>query len=111
MPRLQGNDIGRVMIELQVGELRFHDPEQVRFWISEMLRQQIGSDLSVKTSIRVIKPELRCKCGFSGPADIAEADHELAHHGVYDPECPKCGSADCEIEHGNECQIKSVRFS
>ncbi len=111
LKRLGGKKAGSIEIELGVGQLRFHDPEQVGFWIREILKKEIGKDVKVRTSIEVIKPELRCGCGFKGEAELEGGSHELAHHGVYEMRCPKCGSADAEVEHGDECVIKKVVVS
>lgn len=109
--KLKGKPVKEIEIDLEVGQLRFHDPGQVKFWIKEILKKEIGENLKVKTSIRVIKPDIRCKCGFKGPAGSVKTTAELAHHGIYEMKCPKCGSQDVEIEKGNECLLRGVRFS
>jgi Zn finger protein HypA/HybF involved in hydrogenase expression len=111
LKRLGGKKAESIEIELGVGQLRFHDPEQVSFWINEILRKETGSDVKVRTSIEVIKPEISCGCGFKGAADPDGSSRELAHHGIHEMRCPSCGSPDAEIEHGDECVIRAVRFS
>ena len=99
-----------IEIDLGVGQLRFHDPEQVKFWIDEILKKEIGPGLEVRTRIDVIEPGIRCKCGFKGPAGSVKTSDELAHHGIYEIKCPGCGSHDVEIVKGNDVFIKDVRL-
>ena len=109
--KLEGKTAKRIEIDLGVGKLRFHDTGQVSFWINEILKKEFGPGLKVKTTIEVIEPGISCECGFLGPAGSIEISDELAHHGIYEIECPKCGSHEIEIEKGNECLIREVRVS
>ena len=97
-------------IDLSVGRLRFHDPEKVRFWINEILNKENGPGLKVTTSIEVIEPSIKCQCGFEGTAGSIDTSEELAHHGIFEIECPECGSHEVEIQHGNEVSIRDVRI-
>ncbi len=108
--RLGGKAAKEIEIDLDVGHLRFHDPKQVKFWINEILKKEIGQGLRIKTNINVIKPGIKCKCGFKGMTDPVKTTEELAHHGVYEVKCPRCGSPDVEIEKGNECILRCVRI-
>jgi Zn finger protein HypA/HybF involved in hydrogenase expression len=110
LKKLKGKKIKGIEIDLDVGMLRFHDPEQVKFWIKEILRKEMGEGLDVRTSIKVIKPGIKCGCGFKGTTNSVETTEELAHHGVYEIKCPKCRSLDVEVKHGNECLIRSIRL-
>lgn len=109
--KLKGKAAKSIEIDLGVGQLRFHDTEQVSFWIIEILKKEYGSGLKVKTKIEVIEPSIECECGFVGPVGSVDTSDELAHHGIYDIVCPECGSNEIEIEKGNECLIREVRIS
>jgi Zn finger protein HypA/HybF involved in hydrogenase expression len=100
-----------IEIDLALGFLRFHDPEQVRFWIEEMLKEELGRDLKVNTSISVIEPEIACVCGFRGKPERIETEEGLSHHGIFEMHCPRCGSHDVDAEHGSECLLRSVKIS
>ena len=108
---LKGKVPKELGIELEVGKLRFHDTEQVKFWIDEILRKEIGKGLRVNTSISVIEPSIRCECGYEGGAGDAHTDSELSHHGIFEIKCPKCGSPDTTIKNGKECQLRRLSFS
>ncbi len=96
-------------LELEVGKLRFHDTEQVEFWIAEMLRKEIGKGIQVRTSISIVEPTIRCECGYEGSAD-GITDNDLSHHGIFEVRCPKCGSMETSIKNGKECRIVNLSF-
>lgn len=108
---LKGKVPKRLDIELELGKLRFHDPEQVKFWIDEILRKEIGKDLVIKTSISVVEPVISCECGYEGGAGDSGTDSGLSHHGILEIRCPECGSPDNSIKNGNECNLRRVSFS
>lgn len=111
MKSLKGKVPGKLDIELELGKLRFHDPEQVKFWIDEMLRKEMGKDLEINTSISVIDPVITCGCGYEGRAGDDNTESGLSHHGILEIKCPECGSSDNSIKNGNECNLRRVSFS
>ena len=110
LKRAGGRKMREVEIDVSLGSLRFHDTGQVSFWLQEILRKDLGKGLLVKTNIDTIKPVIKCGCGFAGAVESAETAEELAHHGVFEMKCPRCGSGECEIEHGNECLVRRVKI-
>ena len=103
--------IREIEIGLDLGLLRFHDTEQVRFWINGILKKELGNSVKVKTRFNIIEPVIKCRCGFEGSVNSIKTDEELAHHGIFEIKCPKCKSAEISLEKGNECVISGLRFS
>ena len=106
--RIGSRKVSEIDVTLELGALRFHDHRQVRFWIRELVRKELGG-VRVRTAIREIKPEVSCACGFSGPLGDIERDDADAHHGICSIACPACGIMEVTIEKGNEFTIS--RFS
>jgi len=95
-------------IELVIGELTMLSPDQVEFWVRELLNGTIGQGAEVKVAVR--GPEVRCaKCGYEGA--VAVSDDPIYHLMAFTPACPECGAADLEIIAGNECMIRNIRAS
>lgn len=107
---LEGKDFSRIEIDLVVGELRFHDTEQVDFWIKELLKENFKKNIEVKTRIEVVKPKINCKCGYIGEVKSDNTHDELAHHGLLDLNCPQCNSHEIALEKGNECILKRITY-
>ena len=105
--RIGNRKVSEIDVTLELGSLRFHDPRQVRFWIRELVRKELG-DVRVRTAIREIRPEVSCTCGFRGALADHERDDEAAHHGTHLFACPACGSAEISIEKGNEFVISRI---
>jgi Zn finger protein HypA/HybF involved in hydrogenase expression len=101
----------RIEISMELGKLRFHDTSQVEFWLNELLKKELGEKLSVKADIKIIEPEIKCRCGYKGKVEDVSADEELSHHGVYVMNCPKCNSDDYELVSGNECRVLNVKVT
>lgn len=92
-------------INLAIGELTYLSPDQVRFWVGELLRGTIGEGAGVVIESR--RPQLRCAaCGYEG--EVAVEDDPIYHFTTMVPACPECGSAQVEVISGNECIIESV---
>ncbi|MBN2330552.1 MAG: hydrogenase maturation nickel metallochaperone HypA [Candidatus Aenigmarchaeota archaeon] len=111
MKSLRGKVPRRLDIELELGKLRFHDPEQVRFWIDEILKKELGNGLEIKTGISIIDPVIKCACGFEGVPEDSGTDPDLAHHVLLEVRCPECGSAETSVKNGNECRLSKLSFS
>ncbi len=106
--RIGRKKVSEIDVSLELGALRFHDHRQVRFWIRELVRKELG-DVRVRTSIREIEPEVSCPCGFRGAMAVHGKRGADGHHGTSGFACPSCGSADITIEKGNEFAI--IRLS
>ena len=92
-------------INLVIGELTFLSPDQIEFWIGELLRETIGEGAEVVIETR--RPQVRCaECGYEG--EVAVEDDPIYHFTSIVPACPRCGSAEVEVISGNECMIENV---
>ncbi len=109
--KLKGKRPKKIDIKMEVGKLRFHNTDQVEFWLNEILRKEFGDQLSVKADIKVIEPTIKCSCGYNGSVEDVHTDEEGSHHGIYEMKCPKCGSDEYELASGNECNIISVNVT
>ncbi len=100
-------DAKRVIeVELEVGQLSFLNPEQMRFAYGVLSKGTIleNSHLIITT----IEAHVRCKaCGFDGRPNYAD---DASYH-VSAPLflCPNCGSP-VEVLEGKGCIVKRVRL-
>jgi len=93
-------------IDLVIGELTLLSPDQMEFWVREMLRGTIGEGAEVRIEQR--GPQVRCKgCGYEG--DVEVSDNPIYHLMAFTPTCPRCGSTELEVVAGNECMIRNIR--
>ena len=93
-------------IDLSIGALTFLSPDQLGFWVREMLKGTIGEGAQVV--IETLPARLRCaECGFEGEAAIE--DDPIYHFTTLTPGCPECGAAQVEIIGGRECVVESLR--
>jgi Zn finger protein HypA/HybF involved in hydrogenase expression len=111
LKRLGGKRPEEIGIELVLGSLRFHDTEQVEFWLNEIMGRELGKSVKITLKARTAEPRIRCRCGYIGKVEDVGTTEELAHHGVYEMKCPKCGSKEYEITSGDECLLKKVTIS
>ncbi|MCD6495898.1 MAG: hydrogenase maturation nickel metallochaperone HypA [Candidatus Aenigmarchaeota archaeon] len=109
--KLRGKRPKSITVEMDVGALRFHDTTQVGFWLKELLRKEFGKKLRVSSKIGVLEAKIRCECGYEGPVEDIQTDHELMHQGIYTMKCPKCGSEDYELAQGNEIVLKKINVT
>ena len=78
-------------INLVIGELTFLSPDQVRFWVGELLKDTIGEGAEVV--IETQRPKVRCRaCGYEG--EVAVEDDPIYHYSTMVPACPECGSTE-----------------
>lgn len=98
-------------LKLEIGELTFLSPEQIRFWLKELFKGTLAQ--GVKIYIKKIFCLIRCKgCSYEGNMDLnmGLGDGSLSH--TYFPimKCPKCSSFSLEIKKGKECLVKQIRI-
>ena len=92
-------------IHLIIGEMSLLDPDQVRFWVSELLRGTIGEGAQVEIEMR--RARLRCSaCGYEGEVEVV--DDPIYHFTTMVPACPACAARDVEIVSGDECIIEGL---
>jgi hydrogenase nickel incorporation protein HypA/HybF len=91
---------------LEVGELTFLNPEQMRFCFNVLTENNILSD--AKLEISELKAEVECQsCGFTGPLDERP---EEDHFRIPRLSCPKC-QGEVKLLAGKECIIKSIKMN
>ncbi len=107
--KLKGQKVREIKLGIAIGALHFVDSEHAEFWLQQLLRKQFGDKLKTKISVEILKPEIKCGCGFQGAVEKFNATHEMAHAGLIEIKCPKCGSKEAEIVKGKECVIKEIK--
>lgn len=93
-------------IDIEIGELTFLNPEQVKFWLKEIFK---GSDAQeAEIHIRKVHSKTRCQdCRWRGRMNVK--DDPLYHTYFFIPKCPECGSYALTMEKGRECKVKRIR--
>ncbi len=95
-------------IDIEIGELTFLNPQQVKFWLREILRGTLAENAEVH--IRKIRSYVRCSdCGWRGR--VNDKGDPLCHTYLFYPRCSRCGSVSLEVESGRECRVKRIRAS
>lgn len=104
----EGNRARKVTaINLEMGELVFLNPEQVKFWLKELFRETIAKE--AKINIKNIKSLVRCpQCGYQG--EMKSEDDPIYHISYPSFSCPKCRSPQIEIERGRECLLRNIEI-
>lgn len=93
-------------VELVIGDLTFLSPDQIEFWVGELLRGTIGEGAEVVVESRAAR--IKCaSCGREGEVDVK--DDPFYHYTGVNPACPECGGSQVEIVAGRECMIQSLR--
>ena len=90
-------------VNLRVGEL--NEPRALHLWL-----KKLGGDefRSTKFKITRVPLSIKCKCGYSGKADLP-ADTHLPEPEVEIP-CPKCGEHEISLTSGRELEIIDVKL-
>ncbi|MHA1582944.1 MAG: hydrogenase maturation nickel metallochaperone HypA [Candidatus Baldrarchaeia archaeon] len=102
------NGVEKILeINLEVGQLTFLNPDQLKFALKVLSEDTIAQDAKIK--IEVIQPEIRCNnCKYTGKISYNGPEY----HAIYPVmflKCPKCGSTDVKITRGRECNIKNIK--
>lgn len=95
-----------IEVELDVGQLSFLNPEQMRFVYNVLSKGTILENSHL--IINIIDAHIRCEvCGFDGKPNYAD---DTSYH-ISTPLflCPVCGSP-VEVLDGKRCIIKRVRL-
>ncbi len=93
-------------IDIEIGELTFLNPEQVKFWLEEIFKGTNAEKAEIR--IRKVYSKTRCKdCRWRGRMNIK--DDPLYHTYFFISKCPKCGSYALAMEKGRECKVKRIR--
>ncbi len=102
------NGVEKILeINLEVGQLTFLNPDQLKFALKVLSEDTIAQDAKIK--IEVIQPEIRCNsCKYTGKISYNGPEYHAIYPVVF-LKCPKCGSTDVEITRGRECNIKNIK--
>jgi len=95
-----------IEVDVDVGQLTFLNPEQVRFWFQILTKDTIleGSRLVIEEREGVV----RCsQCGYEG--GFKYADDSAFHLRVPTLQCPQCDAL-VEIVDGKDCIVRRVRM-
>ena len=90
-------------VNLRIGEL--NEPRALRLWLKRLGRDEFKS---AKFKIARVPLSIKCKCGYSGEADLPADTH------LPEPEievvCPRCGGHDISLTSGRELEIVDVKL-
>ncbi|MFH1548558.1 MAG: hydrogenase/urease maturation nickel metallochaperone HypA [Candidatus Omnitrophota bacterium] len=92
-------------IELDIGQLNLLAEEQLKFWLTEILKEK---EIAKTTKIKInrVKAVIKCrKCGYEGNLKSDEQNHL---HPVF--LCPSCKDSDIDIKEGRDCVIKKIKM-
>lgn len=94
-------------IQLEIGELTFLNPEQLKFWILEGFKKTLAE--GAKLRIRRVKPHIICnQCTFRGSLKL---NSDPVYHFLLPVfACPSCGSGDISLRRGRECRIRRIQI-
>lgn len=105
-----------ISISLVLGDLTLASPQQLKFWLGQLLkksgggfRTKTGTKTRTKIFLKREKAKVRCReCGFLGKLEVKSAEpyHSLASAFC----CPKCKSEKIEVVGGRELLIKSIKL-
>ena len=109
----KNNNISRVkLVHLKLGQMAAAHQEQLQFGFDTYAKNERLE--GAKLVIEEVKVELHCaECGINYFDERFE-DHDFAHaiaHApfTYQPKiCPRCGSANVKVIHGQEMQLTSI---
>ena len=95
-----------VEVDLDVGQLTFLNPEQVRFWFQILTKGTVLEDSELVIEER--EGVVRCnQCGYEG--GFKYTDDSAFHLRMPTLQCPKC-DAQVEIVDGKDCIIRRVKM-
>ncbi|MCX6798500.1 MAG: hydrogenase/urease maturation nickel metallochaperone HypA [Candidatus Diapherotrites archaeon] len=106
--KLRGRKIKELKLVVAVGALRHIHDDDLVFWLTEMLRKEFGEGLEVKVSVETVRPSIKCGCGFKGAVKNFTVTHDMAHLGLWEMGCPKCGCKEFELLGGNDVLLKKI---
>lgn len=103
----QEQDAERVeRVQVALGAMTMIDPEQLEFWLEQVLRGSIAEDAEIE--IEQLPLRVRCTaCGYEG--DVEVPDDPIYHLMAFAPQCPECGSDQLEVLGGDACVVRSIR--
>ncbi|MHA1834497.1 MAG: hydrogenase maturation nickel metallochaperone HypA [Candidatus Baldrarchaeia archaeon] len=102
------NNVKKILeINIEVGQLTFLNPDQLKFALKILSEDTIAQDAKIR--IEIIQPEIRCNsCKYTGRISYDGPESHTIYSIIF-LKCPKCGSTDVEIIRGKECNIKNIK--
>ena len=95
-------------ISIALGAMTMIDPEQLTFWLEQVLRGTIAEGAEVE--IEQLGLRIRCRdCGWEGEIEVP--DDPIYHLMPFAPECGDCGSEDIEVLGGDACVVHAIRVT
>jgi len=92
-------------VHIRIGELSFVNPEQIEFWLGELMKGTIAE--GAKILIETVAPTVSCPgCGYEG--DIKMEDHPEYHVMLPSLTCPRCGGTDLDVKAGRDIVIQNI---
>ena len=94
-------------VQIDIGELSFLNPEQVKFWLELKFEETIacGAKLDIKTT----KLGISCpECGYKGGLDMK--GDPIYHFILPSLSCPRCGSSKVTVEKGRGCTVNRIKL-
>lgn len=93
-------------VNLEIGMLTMLNPEQLEFSFHVLSEGTIAED--AKLNIANSPMKLNCRgCGYKG--EIATDKIKDSLDVIELLKCPKCGSADTEVDEDRNCNIKNIK--
>jgi len=94
-------------INLEIGELTFLNPEQVIFWLVELLKDSVSEEAEIE--YKEVRAKVRCeKCSYEGPLEVHE--DPLFHRSLPVFACPECREGSLKILEGRDCIVSSIEI-
>lgn len=87
-------------VHVTVGELLLLSPDNLAFWIEELLKQQ---SISAKAKVTVGGASITCQCGYAGSVEV-----EGLGHTTYLLECPECKNREVDVASGKQITIERI---
>ena len=97
----------KVVVEL--GELTYLNPEQVKFGFEVLSKDTIAENAEI--IFEIIPGKIKCfNCGYEGEIirDEDSIDHSFISSIML--KCPKCGSTETDIVGGNDSIVKNIEI-
>ncbi len=96
-----------VEIDLEVGELTFLNPDQLRFAFEALSEGTVAE--RAKLNIEKVGVRIKCpRCGYEGPISYEGPEDHLGYLPRF-LECSVCGSREPDVISGRECMIRSLK--
>jgi hydrogenase nickel incorporation protein HypA/HybF len=94
-------------VRIELGELTFYNPEQVKFWVKIGLENTVAQ--KARLLFKTVKGAVRCEtCGFEG--DLNSRQDPVFHLVLPDFSCPSCGGKAVSIVRGKEAVVRNIRI-